>query len=181
MPVRPGLLRPFGRKLVCPVFATPLRRTAALSSARLRHFRGARNESRWNASSHSRSDAAAPPPSRIQGASGVTPLPRRRRRHPASGELQSGDVRRPSRRPGPARRLPAERATPPPNSNFKVLSGNRIAVLAPVPNHAAYKITEEESPRPTDRVYFNYNFYNDVTRLTPGVGALRPAPRDTWF
>ncbi len=59
--------------------------------------------------------------------------------------------------------------TPPPGS--KIVDGNRIAVLAPVPNHAAFKVTEEESPRPTNRVYFNYNFYNDVTRLTPGVGA----------
>ena len=49
------------------------------------------------------------------------------------------------------------------------IHGNRIAVLAPVPFHAAFKITENESPRPTDRVFINYNYYNDVTRQISGI------------
>ena len=49
------------------------------------------------------------------------------------------------------------------------VGGNFIAVVAPVPYHASFKITENESPRPTDRAYVSYNYYSDVTRLTPGL------------
>src|SRR5438132_1330921 len=39
-------------------------------------------------------------------------------------------------------------------------------VIAPsVPEkRGAFKITENESPKPADRVYLNYNFYEDVRR-----------------
>jgi hypothetical protein len=31
------------------------------------------------------------------------------------------------------------------------------------PFHAGFKIAEDESPRPEDRVFFNYNYYSDLT------------------
>jgi hypothetical protein len=63
--------------------------------------------------------------------------------------------------------------TPPPHA--RVISGNKIAIVAPVPYRGTFKITENESPRPTDRVFFNYNFFDNVTRsfsgLPPGSGS----------
>ncbi len=41
-------------------------------------------------------------------------------------------------------------------------SGNVAALVAPVPLDAAYKIAEGESPRPQDRVYTSFNFYDNV-------------------
>jgi hypothetical protein len=61
----------------------------------------------------------------------------------------------------------------PGNSNSNSNSGQAvrhgiISVVAPVPARAAFKISENESPRPMDRIYLNYNFYSDATRLVPG-------------
>jgi hypothetical protein len=47
------------------------------------------------------------------------------------------------------------------------LTGNIIAVIAPMPLHASYKITEGESPRPENRAYISYNYYDNVDRLFP--------------
>jgi hypothetical protein len=38
-----------------------------------------------------------------------------------------------------------------------------VAVRAPFPYHADFKVAENESPRPEDRVFFNYNYYSNVT------------------
>jgi len=51
----------------------------------------------------------------------------------------------------------------------KIISGNRIAIIAPLPERSAFKITENESPLPQDRVFFNYNYYNNVDRVLPGA------------
>jgi hypothetical protein len=63
-------------------------------------------------------------------------------------------------------------ATLPPQQarTFRVVNGNRIIVAAPVPYRGAYKITENESPRPTTRLYFNYNFFNNVDNVDLFVG-----------
>ena len=38
----------------------------------------------------------------------------------------------------------------------------------------AFKIAENESPRPHDRVYVNYNYFNDIKRdLAPGTESDR--------
>jgi hypothetical protein len=50
--------------------------------------------------------------------------------------------------------------TPP--KGAKLISGNRAIVVAPVPYRGAFKITENDSPRPTTRIYFNYNYYDNV-------------------
>jgi hypothetical protein len=49
------------------------------------------------------------------------------------------------------------------------ISGNIASVVAPVPYRAAFKIAENESPRPVDRIYLNYNYYDNATRLIDGV------------
>jgi hypothetical protein len=49
------------------------------------------------------------------------------------------------------------------------ISGNLASVAAPVPYRAAFKIAENESPRPVDRVYLNYNYYDNATRLVDGL------------
>lgn len=51
-----------------------------------------------------------------------------------------------------------------------LLSGNRIAVVAPIPYRGAFKITENESPRPTDRVFIGYNYFEDVNKNFVGAG-----------
>ena len=43
-------------------------------------------------------------------------------------------------------------------------SGNVAAIEAALPLHASYKIAEDESPRPQDRAYAAYNFYDDVNQ-----------------
>jgi hypothetical protein len=64
--------------------------------------------------------------------------------------------------------LPAG-VTPPAHVRIATISGNRTAVIAPLPFRSAFKITENESPRPTDRVFFNYNYYNNVDRIFQGI------------
>ena len=60
----------------------------------------------------------------------------------------------------------------------RLLDGNIATVLAPLPLHSAYNIGEDESPRPQDRVYFSYNYYDDVNRLLPAAG-LSDLDRET--
>jgi hypothetical protein len=56
---------------------------------------------------------------------------------------------------------------PPGVSNGVVpsLHGNTIKVVAPLPLEASYKITEDESPRPQNRAYVAYSFYDNVDRF----------------
>ncbi len=66
------------------------------------------------------------------------------------------------------------------HGNFKVLGGNRIAIIAPLPSRGVFKITENEGPRPTDRVFFNYNYFNNVDRLLQGIpGTAADLHRET--
>src|SRR4029077_7370206 len=37
-----------------------------------------------------------------------------------------------------------------------------VQVRVPIATHASFKISDVESPRPSDRVYFNYNFYSQI-------------------
>ncbi len=60
-----------------------------------------------------------------------------------------------------------------PATPLRGLSGNVAAVVAPVPLDAAYKIAENESPRPQDRVYVGYNFYDDVDQSLRAFGVGR--------
>jgi hypothetical protein len=56
----------------------------------------------------------------------------------------------------------------------QIISGNRAIVVAPLPTRGAFKITENESPVPTNRVFFDYTYYNGVNRLfsdVPGTSA----------
>lgn len=47
------------------------------------------------------------------------------------------------------------------------------AVKVPIGSVGAYKISENESPRPVDRVFITYNYYNDVFgSLNPGFPGL---------
>jgi hypothetical protein len=46
--------------------------------------------------------------------------------------------------------------------DLRVVSGDRIHVDAVVPWRVSFKIAENESPRPVDRVFVTYNYYNDV-------------------
>jgi hypothetical protein len=50
------------------------------------------------------------------------------------------------------------------------ISGGVFAAIAPLPARAAFKITEDESPRPQDRAYLNYNLYYQIQNpfLNPG-------------
>ena len=34
--------------------------------------------------------------------------------------------------------------------------------VVPVPHHGAFKVAENASPRPIDRIFFTYNFYSDI-------------------
>lgn len=55
----------------------------------------------------------------------------------------------------------------------KLSGSNRVAIIAPVPYRGTFKITENESPRPTDRVFFSYNFFDNVSKnfvLLPSNG-----------
>lgn len=52
-------------------------------------------------------------------------------------------------------------------------SNVRKSCYLPIPQRAAFKIAENESPRPQDRVYFTYNFFSDVARISnPGGDAI---------
>jgi len=49
--------------------------------------------------------------------------------------------------------------------------GNTTLVRVPIPARSGMKITENESPRPMNRVFYTYNFYSDVNgSLNPGMG-----------
>ena len=50
---------------------------------------------------------------------------------------------------------------------FRRISGNKAAIIAPLPLHASYKIMEGESPLPENRAYITYTFYDNVDRLFP--------------
>jgi hypothetical protein len=51
--------------------------------------------------------------------------------------------------------------------------GTTRIVRVPINSAGAYKIAENESPRPTDRAFLTYNYYNDVLgSLNPGFPAL---------
>jgi hypothetical protein len=64
--------------------------------------------------------------------------------------------------------------SPHPNQHFRVIGGNRIALIAPQPTAASMKITEGESPRPECRVFLEYNYYNNVDRSLNGLGTDVP-------
>ncbi len=44
----------------------------------------------------------------------------------------------------------------------QLVAGDRIVLAAAVPWRTSFKIGENESPLPTDRVFLTYNYYNDV-------------------
>jgi hypothetical protein len=52
-------------------------------------------------------------------------------------------------------------------------------ILIPQVGGGTIKIEENESPRPVDRVYFNYDFFGDITRVFPGV-PLANLSRETY-
>ncbi len=54
---------------------------------------------------------------------------------------------------------------------FRQVSGNTSILVAPLPYRTGFKITENESAKPVDRIFFNYNYYNNVDRLlnVPGL------------
>jgi hypothetical protein len=58
-----------------------------------------------------------------------------------------------------------------PRGQIRVLSGGVVAAVAPLPYRASFNITENESPRPIDRVYVSYDYYNNVDAVLrfPGV------------
>jgi hypothetical protein len=45
-----------------------------------------------------------------------------------------------------------------------------VAVRVVYPFHGDFKVAEDESPRPEDRVYFNYNYYSNVTGPASAFG-----------
>lgn len=51
----------------------------------------------------------------------------------------------------------------------------RVIVQLPQLSYAAFKISENESPRPTDRVFATYNYYNNLptSSFTPGFDVHR--------
>jgi hypothetical protein len=58
---------------------------------------------------------------------------------------------------------------PPRGTPFRIVSGNTIQVVAPLPYRTSFKIAEGESPRPQDRVFVAYSFYNNVDKNLTGV------------
>jgi len=58
-------------------------------------------------------------------------------------------------------------------------NGNRVAVAAPLPYRGTFKISENESPLPTDRVFFNYNYFDNVTHGTPFAVGSANLDRET--
>jgi hypothetical protein len=54
-------------------------------------------------------------------------------------------------------------------AGFTRVHGGIASAVAPLPLRSAFKIAENESPRPQDRAYFNYNFYNNVDRTVIGA------------
>jgi len=54
-----------------------------------------------------------------------------------------------------------------------------VTARVPVVTRGAFKIAENESPIPEDRIFLTYNFYNDVTGTVFGGGAPRIDTRST--
>src|SRR5688572_10201714 len=48
------------------------------------------------------------------------------------------------------------------------------AVLVPVPGrYSGISITDNDSPRPTDRIYFHYSYYDGIgSQMNPGLGII---------
>jgi hypothetical protein len=53
----------------------------------------------------------------------------------------------------------------------RVIGGGSAVAGATFPFHAAFKVGENESPRPTDRVFQTYNYYSDVAASGLAFGA----------
>jgi hypothetical protein len=50
------------------------------------------------------------------------------------------------------------------------IQGVTRTILAPIPTAAAFKISDNESPRPTDRIFFTYNYFDGVNKaIYPNV------------
>jgi hypothetical protein len=49
----------------------------------------------------------------------------------------------------------------------------QTTVRVPIATHGAFKIGENESPRPEDRIFFTYNFYSDATGPLSGLNVPR--------
>ena len=64
--------------------------------------------------------------------------------------------------------------SPAPGQAFTAVGGNRIALIAPGPTRSAFKVTENETPRPEDRCYLTYNYYNNVDRVLTGPNVHSP-------
>jgi hypothetical protein len=60
-----------------------------------------------------------------------------------------------------------------PNQNKQQVRGNFVAVHAPAPFQTAIKISEDESPRPQNRFFVGYNYFNNVDKsfLAAGIPA----------
>jgi hypothetical protein len=62
-------------------------------------------------------------------------------------------------------------------NQFPVRRQVPVVVMTPihevVPFAGAFKVAENESPRPEDRVFFTYNFYSDVGLSEGGIGGPR--------
>jgi hypothetical protein len=59
-------------------------------------------------------------------------------------------------------------------SQTRLISGNTIRVLAPITSAASFKIAENESPMPQDRVFFAYNFYDNLQHSVTGFQVATP-------
>ncbi len=59
--------------------------------------------------------------------------------------------------------------TPPAHTRFAAISGNKAIVIAPLPARSMFNIAENESPRPTDRVFVDYDYFANVDRLLEGI------------
>jgi hypothetical protein len=59
-------------------------------------------------------------------------------------------------------------------SQTQLISGNTIRVLAPITSAASFKIAENESPLPQDRVFFAYNFYDNLQHSVTGFLSQTP-------
>jgi hypothetical protein len=53
---------------------------------------------------------------------------------------------------------------------FKRISGNLAILAAPLPVRSAFKISEQESPRPQNRVYATYHYYDNTDQALRGPG-----------
>jgi hypothetical protein len=60
---------------------------------------------------------------------------------------------------------------------FTVPANFNIFVRVPFATSGAYKIADNESPRPQDRVFLNFNYFNNVPGAT-AIGSSNPNPAD---